>query len=269
MQIKVISLIPEVFPPYLSASILGKAIEKDLLSIEVHNLRDYAEDKHRVTDDYPFGGGGGMVLKIEPLARALDAVAPRDQYYRVLLTPQGRLFQQAVVKEIASKRALCLVCGRYEGFDERVRDLVDDELSIGDFVLTGGELAALVVIDAVARLIPGVLGNESSAPEDSHALGLLEYPHYTRPREFQGRKVPEVLLSGNHAEIERWRRGESLYRTWERRPDLWSRVELGAEDLALLKEAMAWRQKGPKEEIPPPPAWKRAAPGVDKGYTEE
>lgn len=256
MQIEVITVLPEVFPAYLGASILGRAAESGLLSVRVHNLRDYTSDKHHVTDDYPFGGGAGMVMKIEPMARALQAIAPRGEVHRVLLTPQGRPFSQPIAKELSQKKALCFLCGRYEGFDERVRTMMDDEISLGDFVLTGGELAALVVIDAVARFLPGVLGNEESAPQDSHSQGLLEYPHYTRPRDFEGQKVPEVLLSGNHAIIEKWRRQESLYRTKERRPELFEKLlPLSKEDERLLQVAEWCRLEGDPSETPPPPAW--------------
>jgi tRNA (guanine37-N1)-methyltransferase len=256
MKIDVITLLPEVFPAYLGASILGRAIEEQLLSVKLWQLRDFATDKHHVTDDYPFGGGGGMVLKVEPMARAIAAVESEAPCWKVLLTPQGRPFQQSVARELASKTRLCLICGRYEGFDERIRDRVDDEISLGDFVMTGGELAALAVIDAVARMLPGVLGNEDSAPKDSHAQGLLEFPHYTRPRVFEGRAVPAVLFGGNHAEIERWRRQESLYRTRERRPDLLSRT-LSAEEKMLLLQAERWRETAPPEELPQAPAWQR------------
>jgi tRNA (guanine37-N1)-methyltransferase len=256
MRIEVITVIPEVFSAYLGASILGRAMESGLLSVKIHNLRDYTEDKHHVTDDYPFGGGAGMVMKIEPMSRALEIIAPRDSFYRILCCPQGRLFGQSVVKELAVRENLCILCGRYEGFDERVRELVDDEISLGDFVLTGGELAAMVMIDAVARFVPGVLGNEASAPQDSHSNGLLEYPHYTRPREFQGKKAPEVLLTGNHALIEKWRRQESLYRTRERRPDLFEKATLSAADHKLLTIAEWCRSEGDPSETPPPPAWK-------------
>lgn len=259
MKIDVITVLPEVFGAYLGASILGRAQESGLLSIQIHNLRDHTTDKHHVTDDYPFGGGAGMVMKVEPVARALDAICPRGSGRRILLTPQGRTFSQAIAHELAGAAPLCFVCGRYEGFDERIRELADDEISLGDFVLTGGELAAMTIIDAVARLIPGVLGNEDSAPKDSHSAGLLEHPHYTRPREFQGRRVPEVLLSGDHAKIERWRRQESLYRTRERRPDLFAAFALSKADQALLAAAERWRQEAPPAERPGPPAWTRPA----------
>jgi tRNA (guanine37-N1)-methyltransferase len=272
MRIEVITVIPEVFGAYLGASILGRAMEGGLLQVNIHNLRDYTEDKHHTTDDYPFGGGAGMVMKIEPMAKALDSVAPRESFYRILCCPQGRPFGQPVVKELALRENLCILCGRYEGFDERVREIVDDEISLGDFVLTGGELAAMVMIDAVARFVPGVLGNAESAPQDSHSNGLLEYPHYTRPREFNGKKAPDVLLSGNHALIEKRRRQESLYRTRERRPDLFEKITLSEADKKLLTVAEWCRLEGDPSETPPRPAWKSKKQGTgngEQGLTEE
>jgi tRNA (guanine37-N1)-methyltransferase len=210
-----------MFESPFAGSILGKAAAKGLISIVPHNVRDWAEGRHQVTDDAPYGGGDGMVMKPEPVARALDALRLRCPGGRVLLmTPQGRPFRQEDALALSRERQLIFVCGRYEVVDERIRSLVDDEFSLGDFVLTGGELAAMVIIDAVARLVPGVLGSSGSAGSDSFSDGLLEYPHYTRPVEFAGARVPDILLSGNHAEIARWRRRQQLRRTLLRRPDL-------------------------------------------------
>lgn len=303
MRFDVFTLFPEVLEPYLQSSILQKAQERELIRIELHNIRDWTDDKHHVTDDLPYGGGGGMVMKPEPIFRAVEAVLGAPPCCPVILfTPQGRRLTQAVVRELAAPALLAkpdflettpllegetgpeegfgetdlglspwavverpsnlpdaaalppggvreeelpliaeprlgLLCGRYEGVDERVRQhLVTDEISIGDYVLTGGELAALVVIDAVSRLIPGVLGDPEGAWDDSHASGLLEYPHYTRPPEFRGWKVPEVLLSGDHARIERWRREQALLRTWERRPDMLDKAPLTAADRKFLEK---------------------------------
>lgn len=243
MHIDIFTLFPEMFPPYLNASILQRAQENQLLSVQLYNIRDYAAGKHRITDEPPYGGGGGMILKPDPIFKAVEAVvADREGSTEhippiILLTPQGRLFNQQVAQELAQHERILLICGRYEGVDERVRQhLVTDELSIGDYVLTGGELAALVVVDAVARLIPGVLGAEGAAEEDSHATGLLEGPHYTRPETFRDWSVPEVLRSGHAANIRRWRREESLRRTWLRRPDLLETAELTPEDKAFLHQ---------------------------------
>src|SRR5271157_467502 len=212
--------------------------EKGMAEIHLHNIRDYAEDKHRMTDDAPYGGGGGMVMKVEPIDKALASIVPsRDNALVVLLTPQGETFNQKLAEEMSRCCRIVLVCGHYEGVDERVRDhLVDREISIGDFVLTGGELSAMVIVDAVTRLIPGVLGNNESASYDSFSTGLLEYPHYTRPGSYRDWHVPEVLLSGNHREIESWRRKESLRRTYLRRPDLLEKIELSDEDGRTLED---------------------------------
>lgn len=244
MEFDIFTLLPEVFPPYLESSILQRARQRGLLQVRIHNIRDWATDKHRTTDDVPYGGGGGMVMKPEPVFAAVEAVLGTERTVPlVLLTPQGRLFTQQVAFEYARLPRLALLCGRYEGVDERIRQyLVDDELSIGDYVLTGGELAALIVIDAVTRLIPGVLGDPDGALDDSHASGLLEYPHYTRPAEFRGWRVPDVLLSGHHAEIARWRREQSLRRTLERRPDLLAKAVLSESDRQLLEKIQ--REKG-------------------------
>jgi tRNA (guanine37-N1)-methyltransferase len=242
MRFDLFTLFPEVCAPYLHESILKRAQERGLVHIALHNLRDYATDKHKVTDDLPYGGGGGMVMKPEPVFEAVEQVlginaAGKSSTPIILLTPQGRTFTQAVAKELAGHDRLALICGRYEGFDERIRQhLATDEISLGDFVLTGGELAALAVVDAVARLLPGVLGDPTGADDDSFATGLLEYPHYTRPPEYRGWAVPEALLSGDHARIQRWRRQEALRRTFLRRPDLLLRLDLSEADKLFLSE---------------------------------
>lgn len=226
-----------MFSGFLSTSIIGRAREKGLITVEVIDFRQFSTDKHRTVDDTPYGGGGGMVLKPEPIFRAVEhLLADEPEKPPILLmSPQGERFTQRKAEELARYRRLVLICGHYEGYDERIRQyLATEELSIGDYVLTGGELPAMVMIDCISRLIPGVLGNESAAAEDSFSTGLLEYPQYTRPADFRGWKVPEVLLSGNHRKIEEWRRRESLRRTWERRPDLLDDVELTEEDRAFL-----------------------------------
>jgi tRNA (guanine37-N1)-methyltransferase len=236
MHFDIFTLFPDMFQGPFSESILKRAQERGLLSIALHNIRDAATDKHHVVDDYPYGGGAGMVMKPDPIFAAVEAVYQSGPI--ILLTPQGRLFTQQVARELSRLERLTLICGHYEGVDERVRQhLVSDELSIGDFVLTGGELAAMMVVDATSRLIPGVLNGEESTLEESHSSGLLEYPHYTRPPDFRGWRVPDALLSGNHAEIAKWRRKESLRRTRERRPDLLAKLDLsGKQDVKLLKE---------------------------------
>jgi tRNA (guanine37-N1)-methyltransferase len=239
MQFEVFTLFPDVFSPYLRISILERAIENGLVNVRMHNIRDYAQDKHHVTDDIPYGGGGGMVMKPEPLFGAVEAVlgSPPEAPV-VLLTPQGELFSHEIARDLADQERIALICGRYEGVDERVRaHLVTREISIGDFVLTGGELPALLVIDAVSRLIPGVLGDPDGAANDSHAGGLLEHPHYTRPFSFRGWDVPEILRSGDHARIERWRREQSLLRTLARRPDLIDRLDLDEGDRKFLADS--------------------------------
>jgi tRNA (guanine37-N1)-methyltransferase len=220
--VEILTLFPRMVAAPLEESILGKARARGLLHLRVTDIRDFAEGKHRVTDDVPYGGGAGMVMKPEPLVAAIEAAKEREPQARVvLMSPQGRRFDQEKALELSQKPALVLVCGRYEGVDERVMGWVDEELSLGDFVLTGGEIAALAVVDAVARLLPGVLGNELSAQSESFAgEGLLEGPQYTRPPEFRGLRVPEVLLSGDHARIAGWRREQAMARTRERRPDL-------------------------------------------------
>lgn len=238
MIFEVVTLFPRLLQSPLEESILGKAIARGLVTVRIRDLRNHAHDKHQVTDDTPYGGGAGMVMKPEPLVEAIEAArASLPGAKVVLLDPSGRRFDQAVAREYAAAGKIVLVCGRYEGVDERVRPFVDEELSLGDFVLTGGELAALCVIDACARLVPGVLGNEESPDTESFEQGILEYPQYTRPPEFRGMRVPEVLLSGDHARIARWRRKQALLRTRERRPDLLARLELGEEDRQLLDDA--------------------------------
>ncbi len=221
MKVDVLTLFPEMFSGPLDESIIGRARETGRLELKIHPLRDWTHDRHRTVDDKPFGGGPGMVLKPEPIFEAVESLAT-EQTHVVLFTPAGRRFDQSVAVELAQKGHLVLICASYEGVDERVREsLVDDEISIGDFVLTNGNLPAILVIDSVTRLLPGVLGDDASSADESFSHGLLEYPHYTRPAEFRGQKVPEVLLSGNHGEIEQWRREQAQERTRERRPDLW------------------------------------------------
>ncbi|HEX16015.1 MAG: tRNA (guanosine(37)-N1)-methyltransferase TrmD [Deltaproteobacteria bacterium] len=236
MTFDVLTLFPDLLRSPLEVSVLGKAIQRGVIRVNLVNIRDFAEDKHKVTDDYPYGGGRGMVMKPEPVVGAIRSVLQEDpRAWMILLTPQGVTFDQRVATRLATFRRVSLVCGRYEGVDERVRAFVNEELSIGDYVLSGGELAALVVIEAVSRLVPGVLGCPASPEEDSFSRGLLEHPQYTRPPEFEGMKVPEVLLSGDHGRIHRWRRRESLLRTWVRRPELLERAELNDEERAYLK----------------------------------
>jgi tRNA (guanine37-N1)-methyltransferase len=237
MEFDVFTLLPEVFPPYLESSILQRASQRGLVNVRVHNIRDWATDKHHVTDDIPYGGGGGMVMKPEPIFAAVESVQdPENPVPIILLTPQGRVFNQKIAFEYSQEPRLILLCGRYEGVDERIREhLVNDEISIGDYVLTGGELPVLILIDAITRLLPGVLGDPDGAMDDSHATGMLEYPHYTRPPEFRGWGVPEILLSGDHAKIEKWRGEQSLFRTWKRRPDLLEKAKLSEKDHQVLQ----------------------------------
>lgn len=248
MRVDVLTLFPEMFEGVFSSSILGKAREKGIVSLSTVNFREYSTNKHNTVDDYPYGGGGGMVLKPEPIFGAVEdlpthqtadgvAVKPRV----ILLCPQGETFTQKKAEELASEEHLVFICGHYEGYDERIRQyLVTDELSVGDYVLTGGEIPAMVIIDSVVRLLPGVLGNEMSAVTDSFSTGLLEYPHYTRPAKFRDWEVPEMLLSGHHANVKRWRNKESLIRTLERRPDL-------LEGRVLSKEEKLWMAEWKKE----------------------
>ncbi|KLU61069.1 tRNA (guanine-N(1)-)-methyltransferase [Peptococcaceae bacterium CEB3] len=250
MRFVVLTLFPEMLAP-LRESILKRAQEAGLIEIRLVNFRDYALSKHKNVDDEPYGGGAGMLLKPEPLFAAVRALPePQGASGRriVLLSPQGRMFSQRIAAELSRYEELVFLCGHYEGFDERIRALADEEVSLGDFVLTGGELAAAAMIDAIARLVPGVLGQSASLREESCADGVLEYPQYTRPEDFEGRQVPEVLLSGHHARIARWRRKESLRRTFLRRPDLWERLVFKAEDYSVLEELA--------EEIPSLEEWR-------------
>lgn len=228
----ILSLFPEALRPYLQASLLGKAAERGLVEFRLHQLRDWATDKHRRVDDEVYGGGEGMVLKPEPLAAAIEAISKGYQRGRIIyLSPQGRKLDQALVRELFQYEEILLICGRYEGIDERILEgWVDEEISLGDFVLCGGELPALALVEALTRLVPGVVGKEASLREESFSDGLLEYPHYTRPPVFQGRGVPELLLQGNHAEIQTWRRREALRRTLEKRPDLLEKLQLSEAD---------------------------------------
>jgi tRNA (guanine37-N1)-methyltransferase len=251
MHLDILTLFPDIFESVFNESIVKRAREAGLVSIATHDIRDYATDKHRVTDDTPYGGGGGMIMKPEPIFRAVEAILDLEEGQEpevpvILLSPQGRLFTQSVARELSKHLHLVLICGRYEGVDERVRQfLASDEISIGDYVLTGGEIPAMVIVDAVTRLVPGVLGDPGATFEDSHAEGLLEYPHYTRPPVFRGWPVPEALLSGNHAEIVRWRRQEALRRTFERRPDLLAKARLSQADREFLRHLA--REEGSEE----------------------
>ena len=238
MKIDILTLFPAMFTSPFDESIIARAVERGTVSITPHNLRDWAEGRHQITDDTPYGGGGGMVMKPEPICRGIAELKEKSPTaIVVLMTPQGEVFKQNKAAELAaSSKDLIFVCGRYEGFDERVRSVVDCELSIGDFVLTGGEIASMVVVDAVVRLLPGVLGNNVSSEFDSHSDGLLEYPHYTRPFDYNGEKVPDVLLSGDHKAIADWRRREQIRRTKLRRPDLLESAPLDKRDRKWLKE---------------------------------
>lgn len=243
MIFSILTLFPGIFDSPLRESITKKAVDKGIITFNIVNIRDFAEDNHRTCDDAPYGGGPGMVMKIEPIYRAMEHLEKTEGKPRyVLLSPQGRLFDEDTAIRYARASHLCLVCGRYEGLDERVLNLVDEEVSIGDYVLSGGEIPALVLIDAVTRCIPGVLGNEQSSADESFSGGLLEYPQYTRPEAFNGMEVPSVLLSGNHEEIRKWRRREALRKTIFKRPDLMNSFIPNEEDRKLIKEIM--------EEIP-------------------
>jgi tRNA (guanine37-N1)-methyltransferase len=239
MIFDILTLFPGMFVSPLGESILGKAQDRGLIQVRVHNIRDYATDKHQMTDDRPFGGGEGMVMKPEPIVRLLDALKSEEpQPWVLLLSPQGSALRQESIRRWSARPRLILVCGRYEGVDERVAEYyTDEQVSLGDYVLTGGELAAMVILDAVTRLIPGVLGNEASATMESFSEPVLEFPQYTRPREFRDHAVPEVLLSGDHEAIWRWRRGQALLRTKRRRPDLFARLKLTPTDANLLRQA--------------------------------
>ena len=258
MRFDILTLFPEMFAGVFDATIIGRAREMGHVEIVLHNIRDYAPGTHQVTDDTPYGGGGGMVMKPEPIFNTVEAILridiPGEGYQAllaqgyppiILLTPQGRLLRQGVARELSEHERLLLICGRYEGVDERVRQyLATDELSIGDYVLSGGEIAAMVLVDVLTRLIPGVLGDPEATANDSHSAGLLEYPHYTRPPEFRGRSIPEILLSGHHAKLQQWRRQQSLARTLARRPDLLAEAELSEAD----RKYLAALAQGPAED---------------------
>jgi tRNA (guanine37-N1)-methyltransferase len=236
MRIDIITLFPDMFTSPFSESIIKRAVEGGLVTIAIHNLRDYGIGAHRVVDDRPYGGGWGMVLKPEPLFEAVEDIKGGDEVPVILLSPQGRLFRQQSAQELARQERLILICGHYEGVDERVREhLATDELSIGDYVLSGGEIAAMVVVDAVVRLVPGALGCAESVGEDSHVSGLLEYPQYARPRTYRGWSVPQVLLSGDHGEVARWRREQSIRRTLAHRPDLLEKAQLSPKERELVE----------------------------------
>lgn len=242
MRFHILTLFPELFTSILSATMLQKAQERGAAQFALINIRDFTTDKHHVTDDAPYGGGHGMVMKPEPIVAALESLDTRPtRPRRILLSPQGRVFTQAEAHALTAVAEIALVCGRYEGVDERVREFVDDELSIGDVVLSGGEVAALVIIDAVSRLLPGALGCAASAAVESFSDGLLEYPHYTRPPDFRGLRVPDILVSGDHGAIARWRRQAALRRTHERRPDLLASATLSDDDRAFLATLAARR----------------------------
>lgn len=249
MRFDVLTIFPAMFASPLEESILAKASARGLIEIRVHDLRDFAEGKHRAVDDTPYGGEAGMVMKPEPLVRGIEALRAEGGAGRVVfLTPQGRLLDQEVVKKLATIERLILVCGRYEGIDERVRErFVDEEISIGDYVVTGGELPAMVLIDAVSRMIPNVVGKSQCVESDSLYEGLLKHPQYTRPPEFRGMRVPDVLLSGNHPEIERWRRAKSLERTWRLRPDILKKAPLTDQDREILARLEEEDPSGPTE----------------------
>lgn len=246
MRFDIFTLFPNMFAGVFDDSILQRARETRRLEILLHDIRAFARDKHHITDETAYGGGGGMVMKPEPIFDAVETILGSDPNAHppiILLTPQGRVFNTTLARELAQLPQIGLLCGRYEGIDERVRTLVSDEISIGDYVLTGGEIPAMVIVDAVARFLPGVVGDPNAPHQDSHATGLLEHPHYTRPVEYRGMRVPDILLSGHHAQIERWRRNESLKRTFERRPELLARVNLSEADKEFLRE-MGWREDG-------------------------
>lgn len=240
MKFDILTLFPDFFSSPLKQSIIGRAVENGLIEVKTHNIRDFTSDKHRTTDDSPYGGGHGMVMKPEPVVKAIEEIAgaERPSGTKVLLTdPQGIPFTQGLAKELSGLERIVVVCGRYEGFDERIREFIDMEVSVGDYILTGGEIPALVIIDSVSRLLPDVLGEPESSVHESFGDGLLEYPQYTRPEDFRGLKVPDVLLSGNHAEIDKWRRLQSIIRTLKRRPDLICKADLSDEDKKIIKGA--------------------------------
>ncbi len=242
MRIDIFTLFPEMFDSPFGVGIFQRAVDRGLVKVNLHNIRDYTHDRHHTADDYPYGGGAGMVMKPDPVFEAVETVKSNlpdaETVPVILLSPQGRPFSQRIARELSERSNLFLICGHYEGVDERICEhLVTDELSIGDYVLSGGELAAMVVVDAVVRLLPGVLGSEESLLDDSHVAGLLEYPQYTRPPEFRGWTVPEVLVSGNHAQIARWRREQSILRTLKRRPELLDKMCLSSEEQKLVEKS--------------------------------
>lgn len=239
MKIDVLTLFPRMFEGPMGESIIGKAVNKGLLDIDISNFRDYSDNKHQTVDDYPYGGGAGMLLKVQPIydnIKAIEEAAPEIKKRVILLDPAGKQFDQKMAEEFSQEEHLVFICGHYEGYDERIRSLVTDEVSLGDYVLTGGELGAMVMIDATVRLLPDVLGNQTSAQMDSYSTGLLEHPQYTRPAEYKGMKVPEVLTNGNHKLIEEWQLKESLRRTYLRRPDLLEQLEMTPQMLKFLEE---------------------------------
>ncbi len=245
MVFDILTIFPEIFRSPLSESLIKKALDKGIVQVRIWNLRDFTEDKHRTTDDYPYGGGAGMVMKADPIFRAVEEIKTNNPEARtLLLTPQGERFHQGLARGLSEQKHWILICGRYEGLDERVRQgVVDQEISIGDYVLNGGEIPALVFLEVISRYVPGFLGSEQSVEEETFSDGLLEYPQYTRPPVLRGMEVPEVLLSGNHAEIRRWRRRESLKRTYLRRPDLLETADLSEEDLEYLAELKSQKVK--------------------------
>jgi tRNA (guanine37-N1)-methyltransferase len=245
VRFDIVTIFPSIIQAYLGESILKRAVQKGLLDVKVYDLRDYTTDRHRTVDDTSYGGGSGMVMKIEPMFNAINAIgSDGEERRKILLSPQGRTYNQSVAEELSrEKRRLLMICGRYEGIDERVREtLIDEEISTGDYIMTGGELASLVIIDSVARLCPGVLGDDESSKEESFSWGILDYPHYTRPPEFMGHRVPDMLLSGDHAKIAEWRRREALRRTLEKRPDLLKTAALGAGDKGMLQELCSQKE---------------------------
>ena len=251
MRVSVLTIFPELFDAFLRTSLVGRAAEKGILRLSVHDLRDYALDRHRSVDDEPYGGGGGMVMMAPPWIRAVRALGEGRVARRILLSPQGRRLNEGVVRELAARQDLILLCGRYEGVDERVRDaVVDEEISIGDYVLSGGELPAMVLIEALSRQVPGVVGLAESVERESFRDGLLDFPHYTRPAEFEGRQVPAVLMSGDHAAIERFRRREALRATLRKRPDLLETATLSAADRRELEDLRAGNGAGDREDEP-------------------
>ncbi|HZQ10510.1 MAG TPA: tRNA (guanosine(37)-N1)-methyltransferase TrmD [Anaerolineae bacterium] len=242
MRFDIFTLFPGMFTGVFDDSILQRARDAGLIQLHLHNIRDYTHDKHHITDDYAYGGGGGMVMKPEPIFEAVETILGADPAQRpplILTSPQGRVFNSHLARAHAQHPHLAILCGHYEGIDERVRTLVTDEISIGDYVLTGGEIPAMVLIDAIARFIPGVVGDPGAPHQDSHATGLLEYPHYTRPLEYRGMRVPDILISGHHLNVERWRRQQSLKRTLERRPDLLTNIPLTEDDKKFLQQ-LGW-----------------------------